>query len=211
VNKPRLLLADDHTLVLEGLKSLLASHVDLVGAVADGRELISAAEQLKPDVIVLDISMPGLNGIEAARRLRKSLPGAKLVLLTMHGDPAYVNEALRLGVAGYVLKRSAFAELVTAIQEVVKGLRYVTPLLKVAPDPALGLRGETGWAKGLTGRQREVLQLVAEGLSAKEVASILRISVKTAEFHKANLMRRLGLHTTAELTKYALRHRVTGK
>jgi DNA-binding NarL/FixJ family response regulator len=209
MNKPRVLLADDHTLVMEGLQSLLAGQVDVVGTARDGRALLQSALELKPDVIILDISMPVLNGIEAARRLRKELPGSKLIFLSMFSDAIYIDEAFRMGVSGYVLKRSAASELIAAIQAVQKGKRFITPSLgrfRIRPRP---LRGELPVGAHLTVREREVLQLVAEGRSAKEIAAELRISSKTAQFHKANLMRRLDLHTTAELVKYAVRRRIT--
>jgi len=205
VKETRVLLADDHTLILEGVKKLLEAEFDVVGAVEDGRALIEAAQELNPDVILLDISMPLLNGVEAARRLRKTLPGAKLIFLTMHADAAYVFEAFRVGASGYVLKRSASSELIAAIHQVVKGRTYVTPLVEVPP-------AWSGWRQpdnGLTSRQREILQFIAEGRGMKEIASLLGISVKTVEFHKYGLMQKLGLHTIADLTKYAVRHRLT--
>jgi DNA-binding NarL/FixJ family response regulator len=209
MTKPRVVLADDHTLVMEGLKALLTRHVDLVGTAEDGRTLLEVAHRLKPDVAILDISMPVLNGIEAARRLREELPRTKLIFLTMHSDSLYVDEAFRMGVSGYVLKRSAASELVEAIQAVSRGQRYITPLLGQSWSEAKLLRGEPASRALLTRRQREVLQLVAEGRSAKEIAAELHMSVKTAQFHKANLMRRLELHTTAELVKYAVRSGMT--
>lgn len=204
MKRPRVLLADDHSILLEGLKRLLEAEVDLVGAVTDGLALIEAAQRLKPDVVLLDISMPLLNGVEAARRLRKDVPGAKLIFVTMHNDPAYVAEALRVGASGYVLKRSAVSELVQAIQQVVRGRSYITPLLR--PSDWLGT---PRLSTGLTARQREVVQLLAEGRSSKEIGSLLRISVKTVEFHKYSAMQKLGLHTIAELTKFAVRNRLT--
>jgi len=201
-------LADDHTLVMEGIKALLSAEVDLVGVAEDGRALVNDAVSLRPDVVVLDISMPKLNGIEAARQLRKLVPATKLIFLTQFNDPLYVEEALRLGVSGYVLKNSAVAELVAAIQAVQSGQTYITRLVKRSPRSAR-LRGERVAGPSLTGREREVLQLVAEGRSVKETATELGMSSKTVEFHKANLVRKLGLHTTAELTKYAVRHRLT--
>jgi DNA-binding NarL/FixJ family response regulator len=204
----RLVLADDHTLVSEGLRKLLAPHFDLVETVEDGRELLRKAPLVQPDVVLLDISMPLLNGLAAARRLRKVLPEAKVIFLTMHADPAYVTEAFRAGAAGYVLKRSAASELVHAVHEVMSGRSYVTPLLaEDAPGGVLGVRGVRAGTPGdLSTRQREVLQLLAEGHASKEMAGILDVSVKTVEYHKARLMERLGLRTTAELTRYAVHH-----
>lgn len=207
--KPRLLLADDHTLVLEGLCRLLDGEFEVVGAVENGRLLVEAAETLRPDVILLDISMPLLNGIDAARLLQASVPESKLLFVTMHADREYVREAFRAGASGYVLKRSAVSELASALREVLKGNRYITPLIpaEVLVD-ALDTPQENEGK--LTMRQREVLQLVAEGHSAKEIAEVLKISVKTAEFHKAGIMDRLGLRTTAELTRYALAQGMIG-
>ena len=185
--RPRVLLADDHVLMMEGLQSLLAGHVELAGSVADGRRLVEAAVRLRPDIVILDISMPGLNGIEAARRLRKILPDTKLIFLTMYSDALYVSEALSLGVSAYVLKRSAASELLAAIEAVQHGRTYVTPGISAG---ASRLRGEPQTGQPLTGRQREVLQLVAEGKSAKEIAARLQVSMKTVQFHKANVMRR---------------------
>jgi DNA-binding NarL/FixJ family response regulator len=202
VKRPRVLLADDHNLVLEGIRKLLESHCDLVGSVEDGRALVGAAIRLKPDVVLLDISMPLLNGIEAARQLKQQVPGAKLVFVTMHADPSYVTEAFHAGASGYVIKRSAACELIAAIDEVLRGRTYVTPLLRAPP----GCHSDAERPSGdLTDRQREVLQLVAEGHSAKEIAAILDISIKTVEFHKSNLRQRLALRSTAELTRHAIR------
>jgi DNA-binding NarL/FixJ family response regulator len=207
---PRVLLADDHCVVAEGLRSLLGPHFDVVGIVADGRELLGAARTLDPDVVVLDISMPSLNGIDAASQLRAAGCRAKVVFLTMHREVAYAARALEAGAAGFVLKHSAASELVTAVREALKGGTYITPQVaaellgparRAAPAAAEG-------PGGLTSRQREVLQLVAEGRSAKEVATVLHISRRTAEFHKARLMEALGVQSTAELIQYAIRNGV---
>jgi DNA-binding NarL/FixJ family response regulator len=205
MKRPRVLLADDHTLVADGLQRILEPECEVVGAVEDGRSLLAAAEQLKPDIILLDISMPLLNGVDAARRLRDTVPSAKVIFVTMHADATYVTGAFRAGASGYVLKRCA-------VHEVLKGRTYVTPLIRKdvlgeLPGWPLG----SGEASGeLTDRQREVVQLVAEGHPVKEIAAILNISRKTVAFHKANAMRRLGIRSTAELTKYALEHGITG-
>jgi DNA-binding NarL/FixJ family response regulator len=208
MRKFRLLMADDHTLVLEGLKRILESEVDLVGMAENGREMLRMAEELKPDVVLVDISMPLLNGIDAARQLLRITPQSKVIFLTMHADSDYVSEAFRAGASGYLLKRSAASELLTAIQEVMKGRCYVTPLVtREALSPLFGGTTEPRkLSSTLTARQREVLQLVAEGRSVKEIAAILRVSGKTVEFHKSALMDRLGIHTTAELTRYAIEH-----
>jgi DNA-binding NarL/FixJ family response regulator len=206
--KPRLLLADDHTLLLEGIRLMLEPEFDLVGSVEDGQELLAAAKSLKPDVILLDISMPRLNGIDAARRLRKLLPSARLIFVTMHAGADYVTEAFRAGAMGYLLKRAAASELLTAIHTVLKGNHYVSPLVtRNALDLLISSTQPGGkLSDRLTPRQREVLQLVAEGRSRKEIARILSISVKTVEFHKGKLMHELNLHTIADFTRYAIEH-----
>ncbi|MGO4884617.1 MAG: response regulator [Bryobacteraceae bacterium] len=205
--KTTVLLADDHAVVAEGLRSLLKDSFELVGVVHDGRALLEAAERLRPDVIVTDISMPLMNGLEAIRQIRSRRPDAKVLVLTMHRDTHLAAEAFRAGVSGYVLKVSPGDELISAIQEVALGRSYVTSLLAKdlitllieARSPAQ----EDGSA--LTPRQREVLQLIAEGRTMKEVASILNISPRTAESHKYEMMEVLGVRTTAELVQYAMR------
>lgn len=211
MSRPRVLLADDHTLVAEGLRKLLEGECELVGIVEDGRALLEAARRLRPDLILLDISMPLLNGIDAARQLKKLMPEVKLVFLTMHADPTYVSEAFRAGASGYLLKRAAASELTLALQEILKGHYYVTPhVVKDVLSPLLEpAPGSSSKLKELTPRQREVLQLVAEGHSIKEIAAVLKVSVKTVEFHKSKIMEQLGLRTTAELTKYAITHGLT--
>lgn len=212
MNRSRLLLADDHTLVLEGFRRLLESDYELVGMVTDGRALLAEAQRLTPDVILLDISMPGLNGVDAARQLRQAVPQAKIVFVTMHADRTYVTEAFRAGASGYLLKQAATSELSFAIREVLKDHHYVTPLVADAMvQPALdgGQVPQTTTrampsAYRLTPRQREVLQLVAEGHSLKAIADRLRVSVKTVEYHKAKITTRLKLRNTAEFTKCAI-------
>lgn len=204
--RPRVLLGDDHTLVLAGFRKLLEAEFDLVGMAEDGRKLVEMAQQLQPDVILADISMPLLNGFDAARQIRRTAPESKIVFVTMHADHDYVTEAFRLGATGYLLKRSAASELVTAINEVLHGRIYVTPL--IAKDLARSGVPGSGMSHELTARQREVLQLVAEGHQNKEIAKILNLSMKTIEFHKNNLCRTLNIHNTAELTKYAIQHRM---
>ena len=206
--RPRLLLADDHTLLLEGIRLLLEPEYELVGSVEDGLALLAAAKTQKPDVILLDISMPLLNGIDAARRLRKIVPSARLIFVTMHADADFVLEAFRVGAMGYVLKRAAASELLTAIREVIKGNHYVSPLVtRNALELLVSIPKPRGkFSDRLTPRQREVLQLVAEGRTRKEIAAVLNISVKTVEFHKATLMRELNLGTAADFTRYAIEH-----
>ena len=208
---PRVLLADDHTLVLEGFRRIVEQRCEVVGAVEDGRALLEAAARLRPDLILLDISMPLLNGIDAARQVKKAQPDVKLVFVTMHADPAYVSEAFKAGASAYLLKRSAARELDQAIDSVLKGQYFVTALLTKELVTTLSEGHETLLAKrpDLTPRQREVLQLVAEGRTIKEIATLLNISPKTVEFHKSQIMFHLDLHTTAELTKYALAHGLT--
>lgn len=208
MTKPTILLADDHTLFVEALQKVLEAEFDLVGAVGDGRVLLDTAPRLHPDLILLDLSMPLLNGIDAARQLHRLIPHTKVVFLSMHGDPTYVTEAFRAGASGYVLKRANATELVQAIRTALRGQFYVSPMLaKGVLDPLLNPPTSPLTAPTpLTLRQREVLQLVAEGRSLKEIASILCVSVKTIEFHKTRIIKQLGLHTTAELTKYAISH-----
>lgn len=211
MTKPRLLLADDHSLVIEGIRRILEDHCDVVGAVEDGRALVEAAETLRPEIVLLDISMPLLNGIDAARRLKQQHPEIKIIFVTMHADRAYVNEAFKAGASGYLLKRSAGTELLQAIESVLGGNSYVTPLIAkdLIQAAVHGTGGVPPARDVLTPRQREVLQLVAEGHSVKEIASLLSISPKTVEFHKSQIMDQLDLRTTAELTKYAITHGLT--
>lgn len=194
--RPRVLLADDHTLVLEGLSKLLQKEFDLVGTATSGAEAIEMAANLQPDVVLMDISMPGVNGIDATRQMRERVPHAKVVALTMHNSPTYLRESMKAGMAGYVLKQSAASELSTAVQTVMRNERYITPDLaeaKTSSEDEL-----------LTSRQRQVLALIAEGCIAKEIAARLGISVRTAEFHRVSIMQKLNLHTTAQLTRFAL-------
>ncbi len=211
MKKPRLLLADDHTILLEGLKALLAPEFDVVATVTDGRAVLEAARTLGPDLIVLDISMPGLNGIEAARQLRQSNPTAKLLTLTMHADRSFVQAAFEAGVSGYVLKQSAAKELLTALHDIERGRRYLSAPIReqFAALPVNFWEQKTSMAADLTPRQREVLQLLAEGKARKEVAQILGVSVKTVEFHREQIGKRLGLHTNAELIAYAIRNGIS--
>ncbi|HMU53521.1 MAG TPA: response regulator transcription factor [Nitrospira sp.] len=208
MKRPRILLADDHTLVLEGFKKLLEDHCDLAGTVEDGRALVEVAEQVRPDLILLDIAMPRLNGIDAAKKLKRLLPDVKLIFVTMHADTAYISEAFKAGASGYLLKRSAGKELVQAIQCVMGGNYYVTPLVTKDVISSFLTPGQPriAVADDLTMRQREILQLVAEGFSAKEIAAQLKVSHRTVEFHKAKIMELLDLHTTADLVKYAVAH-----
>jgi DNA-binding NarL/FixJ family response regulator len=205
--KPRILLADDHKIVLDGLRSLLSGEFELAGSAANGRELIEQARALDPDIIVADISMPLLNGIDAIRQLRESGARAKVVFLTMHPDPSYLLRAIQAGAQGYVLKHSASEELVEAIRHALVGKLYISPGLRTpAVDEMLDeTKVRLRQSLSLTGRQREVLQLLAEGKSAKEIGAILEISPRTVETHKYKMMDDLGVKTTAELIQHAIR------
>lgn len=201
------LLADDHAILTEALRSLLQTTFTLVGTVNDGRALVAAAQELKPDVIVADISMPLLNGLDAVRQIKKAGPITKIVILTMHAEPELAVEAFRAGALGYVLKASAGEELVAAIREAALGRVYLSSLIaKDLIDVLIEARSASAAGQAtLTNRQREVLQLVAEGRTMKEVAAMLNISQRTAESHKYEIMRVLGVDTTAALVQYAIR------
>ena len=205
--RPRVLLADDHLLVAEALKSLLAPEFDLVGVVEDGQALLEAAATLKPDVIVADVTMPRLNGIDALLRLRRGGDRVPVVFLTMHRDVSFARRALEAGASAFVLKHSASVELISAIRAALEGRTHVSPQLAGEVLEAMKHGpGQPGDPTGsLTPRQREVLQLLATGRSAKEIASALSISTRTVEFHKYQLMETLGLHTTAELVHFAIK------
>jgi DNA-binding NarL/FixJ family response regulator len=201
----RILLADDHLVVREGLRSLLeAAGFKVVGEARDGRDALKLARMLEPEVTVMDIGMPGLNGVDACRELLREVPEMRIIVLTVHGEDAYVIEALRSGARGYVLKTQAGSDLVRAIGEVTQGRIYLSPSVSSAVVQAF-LAGSTSPADPLTPREREVLQLVAEGRSTKEVAGILGVSVKTAETHRTRLMTKLDIHHTAGLVHYAIR------
>jgi DNA-binding NarL/FixJ family response regulator len=200
-------LADDHAVVAEGLAALLKDEFRLLGTVRDGRALLEASEQLRPDVIVTDISMPLLNGLDAIRQIKAKRPQAKIIVLTMHAEPDLAVQAFRAGASGYVLKTSAGDELASAIREVAEGRSYLTPLIaKDMITVLLEAKSDSSAAGArLTPRQREVLQLVAEGRTMKEVAELLHISRRTAESHKYETMQLLGAKTTAELIQHAIR------
>ena len=209
----RLILADDHALIVEGLRSLLAAEFDIIAVASDGRELVRQVEQLQPDAVLLDIAMPLLNGIEAGRQIKKLAPKTKLLFVTQNPDREYVQVALRLGASGYVLKQSAVRDVVNALREIFAGGFYVSPLLRSGIPEVLIKPGQNPselFGVALTPRQRQVLQLVAEGKSTKETAAILNISVKTVDFHNAGIMEEVGVRTTAELTRYAIEHGIIG-
>jgi DNA-binding NarL/FixJ family response regulator len=204
----RVLIAEDHLLVGEALKSLLAAEFDLVGVVSDGRALLEAAATLCPDVIVADVTMPRLNGIDALVQLRQGGNQVPVVFLTMHRNATFARRALEAGASGFVLKHSASVELIAAIHAALEGKTYITPQLAGEVVQAMGQErtGTGDPVAPLTPRQREVLQLVAEGRSAKEIAKHLSISTRTVEFHKYQLMEALSLHTNAELVHFAIKH-----
>lgn len=206
MKRPRVLLADDHVIVAEGLRGLLEPEFELIGIVQDGHALLDSADKLQPDVIVADISMPLLNGIDAVRQIRKKGWNIKVVFLTMHPDVAYAVSAFEAGAMGYVLKHSAPSELITAIRSALAGKTYVTPLLacELMQFYKGGEYKKHKEQPQLTHRQREVLQLLAEGRSAKEIASLLQISPRTVEFHKYRIMEDLGIKSVADLIKYAI-------
>ncbi len=208
MKKASILLADDHKMVIEGLSSLLKPEFELAGIVENGRELLDSMHDIHPDVIVADISMPLLNGIDAARQINKDYPNIKIIFLTMHSDVAYAAEAFEAGASGYVLKHSATSELINAIREVLKGRNYITPMIarELLMTYKEGTHNRNEALSKLSPRQKEVLQLLAEGRSAKEVAGILNISTRTVEFHKYRMMDVLRIKTSAELVQFAIRH-----
>jgi DNA-binding NarL/FixJ family response regulator len=207
-HRPRVLLADDHLIVAEALKSLLAQEFDLVGVVEDGRALVEAAGKLRPDVIVADVTMPHLNGIDALIQLRQSGDRVPVVFLTMHRDVSFARRALDAGASGFVLKHSAPAELLSALRAALEGKTYLTPQLAAEVLEAVkqGPAQAGDPIASITARQREVLQLLAEGHPAKEIAAKLSISSRTVEFHKYQMMETLGLRTNAELIHFAIKH-----
>jgi DNA-binding NarL/FixJ family response regulator len=206
VSLARVLIGDDHPLILNGIRTLLTPRYEIVGAAHDGHAIIEAAERLRPDIVILDVSMPLLNGIDAARHIKSVLPATIIVFLSMHASPMYLRRALDAGAAGYVLKTGAAEELLTALDDVRRGRLYVSP--EFGPDVIESVRSPTGRPTRstllLTDRQREILQLVAEGRQNKEIAEVLGVSVKTVEFHRGRLMKKLNAKSVAELTRYAV-------
>ena len=208
MTRPRILMADDHLMLLEAFKALLEPDFEVVGTVTDGRTLVQAFAQLNPDVVLLDVAMPLLNGLDAGRQLKAQRKSVKLIYLTMNPDPDVASEALRLGASGYVLKSSAAQELKQAIHEALRGRSYITPL--ITRDVVGSLIEQRPGRQELTSRQREVLQLLAEGKSMKEVAAILDLTPRTVAFHKYSMMEQLGIKSNAELIKYAVKLHMIG-
>ena len=206
--KPRIIIADDHTLLVEAFEKLLAPECDVVAKVGDGRALLAAVREHRPDAVVLDLSMPLLNGLDAARQIKQTNPSIRLIFVTMNEDPDLAAEAFRAGGSAYLLKRSAGTELLTAIREAIKGRSYVTPLVTEGMLGSLMSSTPDKASHQLTPRQREVLQLLAEGKSMKEVASILNVTPRTVAFHKYRMMEQLKIKNNAELIQYAIRQHV---
>ena len=207
MKRTRILLADDHTMICAAFKKMLEPEFEVVGSVGDGRALLKVAEELEPDLVLVDVGMPLLNGLDAARMLKKLVPKTKLIFLTMNPDADVASEAFQIGAGGYLLKNSHGDELLKAVRDVMRGMRYVTPQIQQAieerfiQDPKTANR-----PRHLTPRHREIAQMLAEGRSPKEIASLLDISVRTVRFHKYEIMRALGLTSNAELVQYAIKH-----
>jgi len=206
---PRVILADDHKLVAEALHQLVAALFEVVATVTDGHELLESATLLKPDVVVVDVAMPLLNGLEAGRQLKEKMPGVKLVFLTMNEDPELAREAMKAGASGYVLKKSAASELLQAMRAALRGKSYITPQIARGMQDCF-IRNPQGRShpKSITPRQRQVVQLLAEGKSMKEAADILKVAPRTVAFHKYRLMQDLGLKTNADVVQFAIKSRI---
>jgi len=211
MKKPRTLLADDHSMFTEGLRIILEPEVDLVAIVDDGRALLKAVDEHQPDIVITDLTMPSLNGIDAAEQIRKQHPRVKIIVLTMHADVAFAEAAFRAGASAYVVKRSGATELIAAIKEVRRGNSYLTPAVTEDVLTFLVDRVPSNRAPGLSPRQREVLQLIAEGARTKDIAEALHISPRTVEAHRYAIMQELDAHTTAELTRFAIRHGIVSE
>ena len=205
VAKPRILLADDHTLVAEAFKRLLEPEFDVVGTVADGRALLRVAPELRPDVVLVDLNMPLLNGLDASEQLKQIAPRIKIIVLTMNEDPEIAAATLDKWASGYLLKKSAASELLKAVRDVLRGGKYVTPALEgMIPNRSRDARAES--TRSLTARQREVLQLLAEGHTMKEAAAILNVATRTVAFHKYRIMQEFGLENNSDLLRFAMKH-----
>jgi DNA-binding NarL/FixJ family response regulator len=207
MKRTRILLADDHTMICAGFQKLLEPEYEVVGCVGDGRAMLEAAVELKPDLVLLDIGMPLLNGLDAARALKKMMPHVKLIFLTMNADSDVASEAIRMGASAYLLKNSQPSELLQAVHNVIRGVSYVTPQVIQAMEASF-VRDPRALnrPKQLSQRQREVLQMLAEGRSLGEVASLLHITHRTARFHKARIMEELEVSSLSDLVKYAIKH-----
>ncbi|HEX4772383.1 MAG TPA: response regulator transcription factor [Bryobacteraceae bacterium] len=203
----RILLADDHTLICAGFQRLLEPEYEVVGSVGDGRALLKAAAELKPDVVLVDVGMPILNGLDAGRELKRLMPDIKLIFLTMNPDSDLAAEAFCIGASGYLLKNSQASELLQAVHDAIGGISYVTPQIRHAREEKF-IRdpGSVNRPKHLTGRQREVLQMLAEGRSMKEISDVLQIKFRTVRFHKSRIMEELEIATNSELVQYAIKH-----
>lgn len=206
--RPRILLVDDHTLVLDAFRHLLEPEFEVVGTVSDSQSALSVAVELKPDIIVLDLGMPNLNGLQAGPEFKKRLPRTKLIVLTMNEDPDIARESLRVWASGYLLKKSAGSELVKAVREALRGRTYVTPKTEHQLQEEFIRNPEFDHTKGLTPRQREVLKLLAEGRTMRETADVLHVTPRTIAFHKYKIMEEFGLKTNSDLVKLALREKV---
>ena len=207
MRRPRILVADDHSIVLAGVRNVIEQDFELAGCVGDGKSLVETALKMRPDLVILDIGMPVLNGIDAAKQIRKVWPEVKLLFLTMHANQMYLREAMRAGGSGYVLKTSASEELKPAIQKVLKGQFYVSAAM--GPDVLESIQTPAGRSPvskgGLTDRQKQVLQLVVEGRGNQEIATILKVSIKTVQFHRGQIMRKLGIHSAVKLAAFAVK------
>jgi DNA-binding NarL/FixJ family response regulator len=209
---PRVILADDHKLVADALQKLIAPHFEVVATVTDGHELLVSATSLRPDLIVIDVAMPLLNGLEAGRQLRAKMPFVKLVFLTMNEDPELAVEAMKAGASGYVLKKCAASELLQALNAALRGKCYVTPqIARGMEDSFIRNPNGSGRPKTITPRQRQVVQLLAEGKSMKEAADVLKVAPRTVAFHKYRLMQDLGLKSNADVVQFAIKNRIVVK
>jgi len=205
VAKGRILLADDHTLVAEAFKRLLEPEFEVVGTVGDGRALLRAAQELKPDVVLVDLNMPLLNGLDASEQLKQTLPKIKIIVLTMNEDPEIAAELLGKWASGYLFKKSAGSELLKAVRDVLQGGKYVTPVLQEALAALSGRVSRHDSGRSLTPRQREVLQLLAEGRTMKQAAAILHVTTRTVAFHKYRIMQDFGLQNNTDLLRFAMK------
>ncbi|HXX15689.1 MAG TPA: response regulator transcription factor [Candidatus Eremiobacteraceae bacterium] len=208
MSKPRVLLADDHTLVAEAFKRLLEPECEVVATVGDGRALLRVASQLKPDLLLVDLNMPLLNGLDASEQLKQVLPNIKIIVLTMNEDPEIAAETMNKWASGYLLKKSAGSELSKAVRDVLHGKKYVTPALRQALREIAARDSRSENARTLTSRQREVLQLLAEGHTMKEAAAILNVATRTVAFHKYRIMQDFGLGNNSELLRFAIKQKL---